>query len=168
MPQQQFTLSHVFDAPRDLVFNCFSDPQHLQHWWGPKGVEIVNARMDFRVGGIYHYGMKWPAGNIMWGHFAFREIVPPSRIVFLNSFSDEAGNVTRAPFFDGKWPLEMLTVFSFKELDGGTTEFTLTWTPHNATAEEEAVFMANHASAAGGWAGSLEKLEAHLASLHER
>ncbi len=167
MPQHEFTISRVFDAPRGLVFNCFTDAAHMAHWWGPKGIEIVNGKMDFRVGGTYHYGMKRPDGGIMWGRFAFREIVPPSRIVFLNSFSDEAGAVTRAPFFGGKWPLEMLTVFSFEETEANKTKFTLTWTPHDATAEEQDVFAANHASATAGWAGSFEKLDAHLASLHE-
>lgn len=162
---QTFTLSREFDAPRTLVFKCFSDPHHLQHWWGPKGVEIVNGRMDFRPGGIYHYGMKWPTGAIMWGLFKFRVITPPSRIEFLNCFSNEAGEVTRAPFFDGKWPLEMLSVFAFDEVEANRTRFTLTWQPYNATAEEIAVFMANHASAAGGWAGTMEKLEVYLASI---
>ena len=55
----------------------------------------------------------------MWGRFVFREIVAPERIVFINSFSDENAGLTRAPFFDGKWPLEMLTVFSFEELGPG-------------------------------------------------
>ncbi len=162
-----FTLSRVLNAPRDLVFACFSDTQHLQHWWGPKGVEIVNQTMDSRVGGLYHYGMKWPTGVIMWGRFEFREIAPPSRIVFLNSFSDEKAGLARAPFFDGKWPLEMLTTFTFEDECGNQTRFTMTWQPHNATPEEQAVFAANHASAAGGWAGSLEKLEAHIGRIKQ-
>jgi uncharacterized protein YndB with AHSA1/START domain len=165
--QQIFTITRVFDAPRQLLFACFSEARHMQHWWGPKGVEIVNATMDFRVGGIYHYGMKWPTGAIMWGRFVFREIVPPSRIVFLNSFSDEKAGLTRAPFFDGKWPLEMLTVFSFADQGGSKTRFTMTWQPHNAPAEEQAVFAANHASAAAGWDGTMEKLEAYLASIKQ-
>ena len=162
---QEFIITRDLDAPRELVFKCFSDPAHLQHWWGPKGVEIVNQTLNFRVGGLYHYGMKWPTGAIMWGRFEFREITPPSRIVFLNGFSDEKAALIRAPFFDGKWPLEMLTVFVFDELSKNRTRFTLTWTPHKANAEEVAVFEGNHASAASGWAGSLEKLEAHLAEL---
>ena len=47
--------------------------------------------MDLRPGGTYHYGMKAPDGSPMWGKLVYREIVPPERIVFINSFSDEAG-----------------------------------------------------------------------------
>ncbi len=162
---QTFTLTRVFDAPRDLVFACFSTAEHLSHWWGPKGVEIVNGTLDFRVGGLYHYGMKWPTGAIMWGRFEFREIDPPSRIVFFNAFSDEKASLTRAPFYDGKWPLEMLTTFAFEDVLGGKTRFTLTWQPHNASAEEQETFASNHASAAEGWSGSLEKFEAYLATV---
>jgi len=164
---QTLTITRVFDAPRDLVFACFSTAEHLNQWWGPKGVEIVNGTLDFRAGGLYHYGMKWPTGAIMWGRFEFREIEPPSRIVFLNSFSDEMAGLTRAPFFDGKWPLEMLTVFTFEDMAGGKTRFTMTWQPHNAPIEEQAVFAANHASAASGWAGTMEKLETYLAGLKQ-
>lgn len=161
-----FSISRTLDAPRELVFACFADPKHLVHWWGPKGVEIVNQTMDFRPGGTYHYGMRWPTGVIMWGLFKFRDIAPPSRIVFLNCFSNSKAEVVRAPFFDGKWPLEMLTEFDFEELGPSKTQFRLNWTPHDATPEEIEVFAANHASAADGWAGSLDKLEALVTTLN--
>jgi uncharacterized protein YndB with AHSA1/START domain len=164
---QSFTLTRLFNAPRALVFACFSSAEHLSHWWGPKGVEIVNGTLDFRVGGLYHYGMKWPTGGIMWGRFEFREIDSPSRIVFLNSFSDEKASLVRAPFFDGKWPLEMLTILAFEDMPGGKTRFTLTWRPHNATGEEQETFESNHASAGDGWSGSFEKLDAYLATLNK-
>lgn len=161
-----FTLSRDFNAPRPLLFSCFSDAERLAKWWGPKGVAIVKPKLDFRAGGVFHYGMEWVKGGpIMWGRFVYREIVVPERIVLLNSFSDEDAALVRAPFFDGKWPLEMLTVFAFEELGPKRSRFTLTWTPENATDEERAVFATNFASAGDGWAGSLEKLENYLASL---
>ncbi len=160
-----FSLSRDFNVSRALLFECFSDIKHLVQWWGPKGVTIVKPSLDFRVGGLFHYGMDWGNGAIMWGRFAFREIKVPERIVFLNSFSDEKAGLVRAPFFDGKWPLEMLTVFEFEELGKNRSRFSLTWTPENATDEERAVFVANFASAGEGWKGSLEKLENHLTSL---
>jgi uncharacterized protein YndB with AHSA1/START domain len=52
---------------------------------------VIAATIDLRVGGIYHYGMIAPDGSPMWGKFVFREIVAPERMVFVNSFSDEAG-----------------------------------------------------------------------------
>ncbi len=159
-----FTLSRDFDVSRPLLFECFSDVKHLAQWWGPKGVTIVKPVLDFRPGGMFHYGMDWGTGNIMWGRFVFREIEAPERIVFLNSFSDENAALARAPFFDGKWPLEMLTVFAFEELGPNRSRFTLTWMPENATDEERATFASNFASLNDGWSGSLEKLEILIAT----
>lgn len=48
-----FVLSRVFDAPRELVWKCFTDPEHMKGWWGPKGVAVVTSKMDLRVGGTY-------------------------------------------------------------------------------------------------------------------
>ena len=66
-PGREFVISRVLDAPRDLVWKCFTDPEHMKQWWGPKGVKIVKSEMDLRVGGTYHYGMQTPDGSVMWG-----------------------------------------------------------------------------------------------------
>src|SRR6478672_7458633 len=63
---QEFVISRVFNAPRDLVWKCFTEVEHMKQWWGPKDVTIVKSEMDFRPGGRYHYGMRWPDGNVMW------------------------------------------------------------------------------------------------------
>ena len=72
-----FVISRVFDAPRDLVWQCFTDPERMKEWWGPKGCTIVASNMDFRVGGTYLGAMRDPGGNVMWGKFVYREITPP-------------------------------------------------------------------------------------------
>ena len=118
--------------------------------------------MDLRPGGTYHYAMQTPDGKVMWGKFAYREIVPPEKLVFINSFSDEAGGVTRHPMAP-TWPLEMLSVFTFEEQPGGKTKFTIRWSPHNATGEERKTFDAGHASMTQGWGGTMEQLAAYLA-----
>ena len=86
-----FVISRMFDAPRDLVWRCFTDPQRMKEWWGPKGCTIVDSKMDFRVGGTYLGAMRDPGGNVMWGKFVYREITPPQRLVWEHSFSNEAG-----------------------------------------------------------------------------
>ena len=105
-PGREFVISRVLDAPRDLVWKCFTDPEHMKQWWGPKGVKIVKSEMDLRVGGTYHYGMQTPDGSVMWGKQVYREIVPTDRLVFINSFSDENGGLTRHPMAP-TWPIEM-------------------------------------------------------------
>jgi uncharacterized protein YndB with AHSA1/START domain len=159
---EPFTISRIYAAPRPLVFSCFTEVERMRHWWGPKGAEIVSSQMDFRVGGTYHYAMKPMNGDVMWGRFFYTEIVVPERIVLVSAFSNAAGGITRAPFFDGKWPLEMLSTFSFRETPNGGTELTISWAPLGATAEEEAVFDANRPSMTGGWTGSLDRLGDYL------
>jgi uncharacterized protein YndB with AHSA1/START domain len=157
---QEFVISRTFDAPRELVWKMFTDVKHMKEWWGPKGVTIAKSEMDLRPGGIFHYAMRTADGQTMWGKMAYREITPPSRIVFVNSFSDEAGGVTRHPMAP-TWPLEMLSVFTFEE-EGDKTKFTVKWTPLNATEEERATFAEGHASMQQGWGGTLDKLVAYL------
>jgi uncharacterized protein YndB with AHSA1/START domain len=157
-----FVISRVFNAPRDLVWKCFTDPQHMKQWWGPKGFANFSSKMDFRAGGRYHYGLKSPDGMTMWGRMIYREIVPPEKIVFINSFSDEQGGLSRHPMAPS-WPIEMLSIFTFEEQPGGKTKFTVRWSPHNATAEEQRTFDEGHGSMNQGWSGTLDQLEAHLA-----
>ncbi len=159
---KNFVMSRVFDAPRDLVWQCFTDPERMKEWWGPKGCTVVAAKMDLRVGGTYHYGMKMPDGNVMWGKFVYREITPPERLVFINSFSDERGGLTRHPM-SPNWPLELRSIFMFDELPGGKTKFTLYWSTYNATKEEQQTFDAGHSSMTQGWGGTLDSLAAYLA-----
>jgi len=159
---KDFVISRVLDAPRALVWECFTKPERMKEWWGPKGVKILKSQMDLRVGGIYHYGMETPDGKAMWGRMIFREIAPLERLVFINSFSDEAGGLGRHPLAP-TWPRELYSIYTFEEMPDGKTKFTVTWRPHNATDEEQATFDAGHASMTGGWTGTIDKLETYIA-----
>lgn len=159
---KDFVISRIFDAPRDLLWQCFTDPERMKHWWGPKGFKVIASKMDLRVGGTYHYGMTAPNGAPMWGLFTYREIVPQEKLVFVNSFSDEKGGVTRHPGHE-KWPLQMLSTFAFEDAPDGKTKFTVRWQTLNATAEEQNTFDTMHASMTQGWSGTMEQLEAYLA-----
>src|SRR6185437_6048719 len=159
-----FVLSRTFDAPRDVVWKVFTDPEHMKNWWGPKGFTVIQQKMDFRPGGIYHYGMKAPNGAPMWGKFVYREIVPPEKLVLINSFSDEAGGITRHPM-SPTWPLEMLSVFTFEDVPGGKTRFTVRWSAHEASEEERKTFDTSHDSMRQGWGGTMDQLAAYLATL---
>ena len=158
---QEFVITRTFDAPRDLVWKAFTDPEHMKQWWGPQGATVVKSDMDLRPGGRYHYALRTSDGTIMWAKFVYREITPTSRIVFVNSFSDEAGGVTHHPMAP-TWPLELLSTFLFED-EGKKTKFTVKWSPLNASEEERATFAAAHASMQQGWGGTLDKLTAHLA-----
>lgn len=159
----EFVITRTFDAPRQLVWRVWTEVEHMMKWYGPKECTTPVAKMEFRPGGTFHYCMQTPDGAKMWGKAVYREIVAPERVVWVNSFSDEAGGLTRHPG-SAQWPLEMLTVATFAE-DDGKTLVTLTWTPLNATAEEQKTFDDNHTGMTGGWTGSFDRLAAYLATV---
>jgi uncharacterized protein YndB with AHSA1/START domain len=96
-------LERVFDAPRELVFKMFSQPEHLVHWWGPRGWELPVCTVDFRPGGVWHYCMKCVDasqgefyGMESWGKAVYKRIVEPESIAYTDYFSDADGNENEA------------------------------------------------------------------------
>jgi uncharacterized protein YndB with AHSA1/START domain len=156
----EFVITRVFDAPRELVWKAHSEIEHLKHWWGPKGFTLDAAKFEFRPGGIFHYQMRAPNGFIMWGRFNYREIAPPERIVYVVSFSDEKGGVTRNPM-SHTWPLEMLNTVTFTE-HGGRTTLTIRTVALGGTEEERKSFVDGFDSMRQGYTGTLDKLADHL------
>jgi uncharacterized protein YndB with AHSA1/START domain len=161
---QEFTFSRTFDAPRERVWHAWTNAEALAQWWGPKNATIRVLKLEFRPGGMFHYTMAFQPGHEMYGRFIYREIVAPERIVFVNSFSDAEGGITRAPFPQLKnlWPLEVLNVVTFNE-HGGKTMIALRGAPINATEEERQVFAANTASMRQGFGGTFDQLADFLA-----
>jgi uncharacterized protein YndB with AHSA1/START domain len=160
---KEFVITRVFGSPRELVFKAWTEPERIAKWFGPKGVTVKSAKMDLRPGGSLHSCMATPDGHEMWGKWVFREIAPPEKLVYINSFSDEKGGLTRHPM-SATWPLEMLTTVIFKD-KGGKTELTLTWVPINSSAEEIATFESGMAGMTGGWTGTFDQLDAYLLEL---
>jgi uncharacterized protein YndB with AHSA1/START domain len=156
-----FVIARAFDAPRERVWRAWTERARLMQWFGPKGFKMPAAKIDFRPGGMFHYCMEAPNGDEMWGKFDYREITAPERIVFVNSFSDEDGGLTRHPL-SPDWPLEMLSTITFAEQDGRTT-VTVRWVPLNATDAERKTFEAGRASMQQGWSGTMDQLTDYLA-----
>ena len=157
-----FVISREFAAPREMLWKCFTEPERMKEWWGPKGCTIVASNMDLRVGGTYLGAMRDPTGRVMWAKFVYREIVAPKLLKWVHSFSDEAGGLTRHPF-SPTWPLEMLTTVTFEEASEGKTRLTLRWSPINASEEEQNTFDAGRDGMHDGWTGTFERLDAYLA-----
>ena len=155
-----FVISRVFDAPRDKVWKAWTEVERLKQWWGPKGFTVSHCTVDLRPGGLMHYCLRSPDGHDMWGRFVYREIAKPERLVWVDSFSDEKGGVTRHPMSPG-WPRELLTTVSFAEQKGGTL-VTVQWIPIDATEEERRTFDAGRDSMQQGWTGTFEQLEQYL------
>src|SRR5438874_12824597 len=75
-------LTRVFDAPRELVFRTWTDPQHVEQWWGPHGFSNPVMEWDARPGGAIRNHMRGPDGTIYPSRGEFLEVVPPERLVF--------------------------------------------------------------------------------------
>ena len=157
------TLTRVFNAPRAIVFKAWTEPERLAKWWGPKGFDFVVATMDLRPGGAFHYCMRGPNGMEMWGKLVYAEVVAPERLVFVNSFSDKDGGLTRHPM-SATWPLEIHNTLTLTELDGKTT-LTLHGGPVNATEAERQTYAAGRSGVQQGMAGSFSQLDAYLETL---
>lgn len=130
-PQQkndknEFTITRIFDAPPNLVWKAWTEPEQVMRWWGPKVFTSPVAKIDLRAGGKYLYAMRSPEGQDFWSTGVFQEIVVPERIVYTDSFSDEKGNVVPASHYgmSGEWPSELLVTVTFEE-QKGRTKFTL-------------------------------------------
>ena len=162
MASEDFVISRTFDASRDLMWKVWTEPERMAQWFGPKGVKIFHSKNDLRPGGVYHYGMRTPDGKEMWGKWVYREVAKPERMVFVNSFSDKEGGITRHPMAQN-WPLEMLTTITFAEQQEGKTTVTVRWSPINATEAERKVFDTSKDGMRQGWTGTFEQLEAYLA-----
>jgi uncharacterized protein YndB with AHSA1/START domain len=109
-----FILTRTFDAPRELVFEAYSDCEHLRHWWGPRSWPMAECTMDFRVGGVWHYCLRGPnPGDESWGYAVFDEIVRPERIAYTDSFADAEGNVNES------MPRTQSNI-AFEDVDGRT------------------------------------------------
>ena len=139
-------ITRVFDAPRELVFKAWTQPEHMARWFGPAGFTSKVLKHDLRPGGSYRIHMLGPDGD-HWTQGVYREVVPPARLVMVGSWADANGNPTR--------PETTLTLL-FEDV-GGKTKLTL----HNAVFESvTARDMHNE-----GWTSSLDCLAAYLATV---
>ena len=105
-------LTRVFDAPRALVFACFSDPVHLAQWWGPNGFTTTTHAFEFHPGGVWRFVMHGPDGRDYQNRITFDEIVPPERLVYHHGGGDDVE------------PVQFNVTVTF-EAQGGKTK--LTW-----------------------------------------
>ena len=154
--ERELVITRVFDAPRELVFKAWSEPEHVMRWWGPRDFTTPVARIDFRVGGKFLNCMRSAEGMEIWSTGVYTEIVEPERIVCTDSFADADGNVVPASHYGitGDFPDEMRIEVTFEDV-GGKTKMTLR---HFGLPAGEHQSGANE-----GWSQSLDKLAEYLA-----
>jgi uncharacterized protein YndB with AHSA1/START domain len=160
---RELVVTRVFNAPRELMWKALTEPERLEHWWGPKGFTSRIHKLELRPGGTFLYSQRNAEGLEMWGKWVYREIIAPERLVFVSSFTDEKGNLSRHPF-EPNWPLETLGTSTFTE-DRGRTTATVRMVPINATESEQQTFFAGVNFMEEGFAGTWDKLDKYLAML---
>jgi uncharacterized protein YndB with AHSA1/START domain len=141
--EREITITRIFDAPRELVFRMWTDPEHMAQWWGPHGFTNPVCELDARPGGAILIHMRAPDGTTHPMGGEFHEVVPPERIVFTTFVDGPDGRI-----------LEGHNVVTFEE-HGGKTRLTV---------QARAVGFVEIAKRmlAGmepGWTQSLERLE---------
>jgi len=151
----EVTITRIFDAPRELVWKAWTDPEHIKHWWGPKNFTAPFCQVDFRVGGVYLFCMRSPEGRDYWSTGIFRDIVKLERIICTDCFADEKGNIVPASHYGMSidHPQETIWTITFEEYEGRTS-FTLRF---SGIPPGELRDMANQ-----GWNESIDKFEETL------
>ena len=150
---RELVVERTFNAPRELVFNAFTDREQLAKWWGPRDWPTTIKHMDVRPGGYWHYCMTGPDGTQSWGKGIFVEIAPPEKLVWTNVFSDADANTNEG------LPESQIT-FVFTDLGDGKTKLSAIASYDSAEALQSVVEM----GMVGGLSESLDKLEKQLAA----
>jgi uncharacterized protein YndB with AHSA1/START domain len=124
---RQLVINRVFDAPRELVFEAWTDPKHLAQWWGPKGFTNTVHDIDIRPGGVWRYVMHGPDGVDYYNKIVYIEVVNPERLVYSHGGGDEDDSFQVTVTFaeqGGKTKLTMRMLFkSAEELNKVVKEF---------------------------------------------
>jgi uncharacterized protein YndB with AHSA1/START domain len=160
-PRDAVVIERSFDAPTDLVWQMWTEPEHFKAWYGPGGATIPVAKMDVRVGGtrLVCMEMATPDGAMqMWFTGEYREVVENERLVYTESMSDEHGNVV-SPSDMGVPAGHPATTEITVELEdlGGRTKMVMT---HAGVPE--------HSPGATGWAMAFDKLARHVEARNVR
>jgi uncharacterized protein YndB with AHSA1/START domain len=137
----ELVIRRVFDAPRDIVFKAWTEPEQLKHWWGPEGFTLPFLEMDSTVGGKWRACMRGPDGMNYWQHGVTLEMVPPERLAYTLVWENDPGH-------------EMLVTIAFAER-GEQTHMLFRQRPFKSVETRD-----GHV---GGWSSSFHRLDSLLA-----
>jgi uncharacterized protein YndB with AHSA1/START domain len=143
--EPKLVITRIFDAPRDVVFQAWTEPGRVARWWGPQGFVTTYCDMDIRPGGAFRVCMRSPEGAEHWKQGVYREVVEPERLVFTFAWEDTDGNATH----------QTLVTVSFAE-EGSRTKLTL----HQAVFET----VARRDEHQRGWTSTLQRFAEYLAN----
>lgn len=150
--KKELLITHLFDAPKEIVFRAWTDPEQLKHWYAPDGCTIEYKMIDTTQGGNFHSCIHDPVHGACWVKGTYLEVLPNQKLVFTMVMSDESGNsvnsVTAGKTAD--WPEEQITTVTFESI-AEQTKVTI----HQTVSEEQAKKTGAYQS----WIKMLNKLE---------
>jgi uncharacterized protein YndB with AHSA1/START domain len=165
LDEKDFVISHVFAAPRPLVWQAWTEPGHLAQWWGPRDFTNPICEMDVRPGGAHRIVMRSPEGTDYPITGVFREVVPPERLVMTmdcsghpQAWHDQVNPSRRKG--EANPVLDMVQTVTFDELNG-KTRLTVRTRFASAAIRDAMLKM----GMTEGWSQSLERLTALLKKL---
>lgn len=151
-------IERTFDAPVEVIWRMWTQPEHFKNWYGPKGFTVPVAEMDVRVGGKHLFCMErqTPQGSMkMWSTGEYTEVIPNKRLVYTDSMADENGNVVSPSAFGMSDDYPVTTeVTVLLETVGGRTKMVVT----------HAGVPAND-GASGGWEQAFAKMADYIESV---
>lgn len=157
----EYLLDRGFDAPREMVWRAWTDPDLLSRWYGP-GVETIIHKFILKPGGSWLNEMKWGDKSDR-SKMVFQEIVPHEKLVWHHSSTDANWNTITSPMM-ADWPRVLLTTVIFEDM-GDKTNVRLSQVPIDATAAEIACFAATMAGMDKGWGSGYKVIDDLLAEL---
>ncbi len=160
LSSRTLVIERVFNAPRQLVWDAWTKPEHMVRWWGPRAFSCPTAKIDFRVGGKYLMSMSGPMPDgstaEIWSTGTYKEIHPISKIVCTDSFADAEGNIVPSEHYGmAGFPHQVNVIVEFADM-GNKTKMTL----HH---EDMPEYMGDDATT--GWNESFDKLAELLETL---
>jgi len=163
--ENEFVITRTFDAPRELVWEAWTEPRHMAQWWGPAPFTNPVCEMDVRVGGAYRIVMHHPEGTEYPLKGVFREIVKPERLVMTMDCSEHPAewhdlvNPNRSKE-ESNPAGGLLTTVIFEDLNG-KTKLTIR-TRFESTVIRHAMLRMGMTE---GWSLSLERLKILLTTI---
>lgn len=123
-PALAFSMSRVFNAPRELVWKAYTDPALVPEWWGPRYLTTVVEKMEVKVGGAWRYIQKDAKGNEYAFNGVYTQVQPPERLAYTFEFEPMAGHISTDTLIfeelpDGKTRITAITTFdNLEDLEG--------------------------------------------------
>ena len=123
---REISMTRVFDAPRELVYQAHTDPNHIAQWWGPRRLTTTIDTLDVRPGGAWRFVQRDQEGNEYAFRGEFREVVPPERLVFTFEFEGMPGHILQQTITfeedNGKTTVSSTALFASAEDRDGMLE----------------------------------------------